>query len=342
LSSSNPELNFILTGNKTMKKALKYITITGTCLILIILAVATYIKLGLPRIPVPTDITAPVTADRVERGSYLANHVAVCMDCHSTRDWTLFSGPPLKGADLGGGGAFFGKEAGFPGSFYAPNITPFSLSGWSDGEIYRAITAGVSKDGRALFPVMPYHSYGRLDKEDIVDIIAYLRTLAPVENSVPLSQPDFPFNFIINTMPREPASVTRPSPQDPLQYGAYLVQMAGCVDCHSKREKGEIVAGSEFGGGMEFRQPAGIIRAPNITPDPETGIGSWSKQSFIRKFRQYADSTYQVSILSEHDLNSPMPWTMYGGMEEKDLEAIYDYLASLKPVKNDVQRYGKK
>ncbi len=325
-----------------MKKVLKYIAVIGSCIIALAVFAATYIKVGLPSINVPDGIDVLVTKARVDRGRYLANHVAVCMDCHSSRDWGQFSGPPLKGSKLGGGGQRFGREAGFPGNFYAPNITPYELSDWSDGEIFRAITAGVNRDGRALFPVMPYHNYGQLDKEDILDIIAYLRSLDPVKNKVPVSKADFPINFIINTMPREPVASPRPSKAERLQYGKYLVNMAGCVDCHSNREKGEIIPGSEFGGGMEFRQPAGIVRAPNITSDEETGIGSWSQEMFIRKFRQYGDSTYVPVALSKSDLNTPMPWTMYAGMDEKDLDAIYTYLVSLKPVKNTVTRYEKK
>lgn len=325
-----------------MKKVLKYIAVIGSGLIAVALFTGTYIKVGLPNIAVPAGIEVVVTKERIDRGYYLANHVAVCMDCHSTRDWSKFSGPPEEGNNPGGGGERFGREAGFPGDFYAANITPYALSGWTDGEIYRAITAGVSKNGRALFPVMPYHNYGQLDKEDILDIIAYLRSLAPVDNRVPVSTADFPFSFIINTIPKEPVPATRPFKDEPLQYGRYLVKMAGCVDCHSKREKGAIIPGSEFGGGMEFRQPSGTVRAPNITPDMETGIGPWSREMFIRKFRQYADSSYVPLILNKNDLNTPMPWTMYGGMDEKDLDAIYTYLASLKPVTNEVKRYEKK
>jgi len=325
-----------------MKKVLKYIAIIGSGLIAMALFAATYVKVCLPNIAVPAGIEVAVTKARIDRGRYLANHVAVCMDCHSTRDWGRFSGPPVKGNDPGGGGEHFGKEAGFPGDFYAPNITPYALNDWTDGEIFRAITAGVGKNGRALFPVMPYHNYGRLDKEDILDIIAYLRSLDPVENKVPASKADFPFNFIINTMPQEPVASARPFKEDKREYGKYLVRMAGCVDCHSNREKGQIIPGSEFGGGMEFRQPAGIVRAPNITPDQETGIGSWSREVFIRKFRQYTDSAYVPVMLSKSDLNTPMPWTMYGGMDEKDLDAIYTYLACLKPLRNEVKRYEQK
>ncbi len=325
-----------------MKKVFKYVMIITFAFVALLLLAGTYLKVALPDIDIPEDIKVSGLHEHVERGRYLAHHVAVCMDCHSIRDWSRFSGPPQKGALPGGGGERFGREAGFPGNFYAANITPYALSNWTDAEIFRAITAGVSKDGRALFPVMPYHNYGQLDKEDIQDIIAYLRSLAPVQSSIPLSDADFPVRFLINTMPEAPALSTRPPYASRRQYGAYLVKMAGCADCHSKRENGVIVPGSEFGGGMAFQQPAGIVRAPNITPDTETGIGSWSRELFVRKFKQYADSTYRPAYFSKNDLNTPMPWTMYSGMQETDLEAIYAYLSSLKPLKNEVNRYERR
>jgi hypothetical protein len=61
----------------------------------------------------------------------------------------------------------------------------------------------VSKDGSALFPVMPHAAYGRMDKEDVLSIIAYLRTLPAIAHEVPASVPDFPMNIIINTIPKK-------------------------------------------------------------------------------------------------------------------------------------------
>lgn len=323
-----------------MKKVIKFSVILLLVCITLLLGIGSYVKLALPDIEVPGNIKVALTPERVANGKYIANHVAVCMDCHSTRDWSHFAGP-LAG-NFGGGGEKFGKELGFPGNFYAPNITPFALKDWTDGELFRAITSGVNKDGEALFPVMPYHNYGKLDREDIYDIIAYIRTLEPVKTEVPESEADFPVNLLINTMPEKPALTQRPSADDQLQYGKYLVTMAGCGDCHGKRDKGKIIPGTEFGGGMEFAQPAGIIRSANITKDLETGIGSWTLPMFVQSFRKYRDSSYQLPALTREDINSPMPWTMYAGMTDTDLEAIYMYLNSIKPITNKVVRFEKR
>ncbi len=300
----------------------------------------TYIKVFLPNVGEPPGIKIEQTPERIERGRYLAHNVAVCMDCHSSRNWSEFAGP-LSG-NPGGGGEIFGKEMGFPGTIYASNITPYNLGNWTDGEIFRAITTGVNKNGQALFPIMPYHNYGKMDKEDIYSIIAYIRTLDPIENNTAERKLDFPLNFIVNTVPQKAEFKPKPNENDQLAYGAYLVNATGCVNCHSKRDKGTVVKGSEFGGGMEFQQSAGFVRSPNITPDKETGIGNWTKEAFVQRFKMYADSSYKSKKYTKDDLNSPMPWLMYADMKKEDLEAIYTYLQSITPISNAVNRYEKK
>jgi mono/diheme cytochrome c family protein len=321
-------------------KALKITGIIVALIVIGILAAGTYVKTALPNTGPAPDLKIETSALKVERGRYLANHVAVCMDCHSTRNWQLFAGPMAPG-NLGGGGEVFNQEMGFPGTFYAPNITPHALGTWTDGELFRAITTGVNKAGKALFPLMAYHRFGKMDQEDIYSIIAYLRTLDPVAKEVPASKADFPVSILINTMPQPAAFTKLPAESDRLSYGQYLINASGCVDCHSKTDKGKVIAGTEFGGGMEFKQPAGIIRAPNITLDPETGIGNWTRDMFVQKFKHYMDSNYVAAQLGPDDLNTPMPWSMYAGMKPADLEAIYDYLKSLKPIVHDVKRFEK-
>ena len=299
-----------------------------------------YVKSFLPNVGDAEELIVASTPERVKRGEYLANHVTVCMDCHSTRNWSQYAGP-ISG-NLGGGGEKFDHSMGFPGRIFASNITPFNLSNWTDGELYRAITTGVNKDDKALFPVMPYHNYGRMDREDIMSIIAYLRTLKPIEYTAEERQLDFPLNFIVNTIPTKAQPTTKPNESDILAYGGYLVNAAGCVDCHSKTEKGAIIPGSEFGGGMEFHQLNGVVRSPNITSDKATGIGNWSKEFFVQRFKMYQDSSYVSPVLTPNDLNTPMPWTMYAGMKESDLEAMFAYLQSLQPISNSVNRFEKK
>jgi mono/diheme cytochrome c family protein len=314
--------------------------ITGKILVglMILLGIAVvYVKTALPNTGPAPDIKIERTPARIERGKYLANHVTVCMDCHSTRDWSRYAGP-MKAGGFGGGGEAFTQEMGFPGKFFAPNITPYALGSWTDGEILRAITTGVNKNGKALFPVMAYHRFGQMDKEDVYSIIAYIRELPLVKKDIPSSEPDFPVNIIINTMPQEAAFTKLPAEKDEVAYGKYLVNATGCVDCHSRTDKGSVIPGTEFGGGMEFSSPNGILRSPNITLHKETGIGNWTKEMFVRRFKAYADSNYVSPMLNPRDVNTPMPWTMYAGMKEKDIEAIFTYLSTIKPIEHHVTK----
>ena len=148
-----------------MKKFLKLLVI----LVLVVVGAAFlfigYLVKFKPNIPLE-EVKIEYTPERIERGKYLAHSVTQCIDCHSSRDWSKFSAPPVAGTE-GKGGEAFDRSLGFPGNYYAPNLTPHHLKDWSDAELFRAITAGVSKDGSPLFPVMPYLFYGKMDKEDI-------------------------------------------------------------------------------------------------------------------------------------------------------------------------------
>ncbi len=325
-----------------MKKRLLKLVV-GLIGIVVLLAAAglTYVKLALPNVGPAPQLTLKPTAAQIEHGRYLANHVAACIDCHSTRDFTKLSGPMVTGTE-GKGGEAFVREMGFPGNFYAANITPASLGGWTDGEIFRAITTGVNRDGRALFPVMPYQSYAKMDPNDIYDIIAYLRSLKPIENTIPAAEPDFPMNFIINTIPTKAEHGKRPSPADTVAYGKYLTAFASCTDCHTPAdEKGQFLPGMDFAGGREFPLPTGTVRSANLTPHA-TGLLTMTKEAFVARFRAYAHEGYVSPGVAQNEFNTIMPWAMYGGMTEQDLGAIYTYLKTLKPVNNAVTHFTPK
>jgi mono/diheme cytochrome c family protein len=125
--------------------------------------------------------TEAMMADPVKRGEYLVT-IGHCMECHSPFE----KGRPDYGR-LGKGGRKFsaslvqGFPAGWTGSV-APNITSHPISGigaWTDTEIKRAITKGVSRDGRKLQPPMGFEYYNRMTEADLTAIVAYLRTVPP-------------------------------------------------------------------------------------------------------------------------------------------------------------------
>ncbi|HET9054967.1 MAG TPA: cytochrome C, partial [Cyclobacteriaceae bacterium] len=83
-------------------------------LILIIVGIAsllTYVKTALPNVGEMPQLTIERTPERIARGAYLAQHVMVCVDCHSQRDWSLFAGPPVAGT-YGMGGEVFDQKLG--------------------------------------------------------------------------------------------------------------------------------------------------------------------------------------------------------------------------------------
>lgn len=323
-----------------MKKLLKILGVLLLLLVVIVVSAVTYITQALPSVDVPADLRVEPTAERVERGRYLANSVCVCMDCHSNRDWNLFAAP-LKAGTFAGGGEKFDRTMQFPGEFYSKNITPFALKDWTDGEIYRAITSGVSKDGHPFFPVMPYPNYNKMATEDVYSIIAYLRSLEPLGTTAyPDSEIDFPVNLIMRTVPQPAHPVERPKPTDPT-YGEYVTNAAACVECHTHTEKGKKI-GEPFAGGFAFNFPNGsVLRSPNITPHPTDGIGAWDKATFIARFKMYADSSYVPPPVdwAAGDFQTVMPWMMYASMSEADLGAIYDYLHALPPVTGKVEKW---
>ena len=292
----------------------------------------------LPDVGDAPDIEVSKEPNNVERGRYLANSVAVCMDCHAVRDWSLFTGPPTPGT-LGRGGEEFNREMGLLGVYYSKNLTPYGLQDWTDGEIFRAITTGVSKDGNALFPIMPHPNYGRSDKNDIYDIIAYLRSLDPIEYTPPLSVSDVPMNFIINTIPKEANFTTRPDISDQIAYGKYMLTLASCGDCHTPFENGEYDMSHFLAGGRKFLFPGATLTTANLTPDKETGLGNWTEEIFVQRFKQYQDSSYVVPKVKSGDFMTIMPWIMYSTMEEEDLKAIFAYLQNLEPISHEVETF---
>ena len=274
-----------------------------------------------------------------ERGKYLVTNVAVCIDCHSTRNMNVFSGPVIPGSE-GKGGERFGPELGLPGEVYAKNITPAALKDWTDAEIIRALTEGINKSGDTLFPLMPYMAYSRLPKQDVLDIVAYIRTLAPIENSVPPRKLFIPVSAAVPPLP--PVDLDKnpvPDPSDPVKYGSYLFTTAACSDCHTPREKGAPDFTRLVAGGNKFSYEGFTVVSPNITPDSSTGIGSWSEEMFLQKFKQSAERAAKGEIAGK--ANSVMPWSFYAGMKESDLKAIYAFLRSIKPINNKIEKWPK-
>ncbi len=289
-----------------------------------------------------TELTAPSDSASIEWGKEIFTYRSHCWTCHQAQfsaEYTTPSGGMLF--DLTEIGPGFGK-------WYSRNLTPdmeTGLGGWTDGEIVRALREGLRKDGTPLFPVMPIDWYHGMADDDALAVVAYLRTLPPVEHKVPERQPSFPAKalFTFGVMGPKPA-VTKPIVAPPrgvtAEYGKYLSNnLADCADCHTPRDLqdghffvDQMFAGSSFpfGGGDEG--PI-LAHARNISPDVETGIGSWSEEDFLAAVTtgMRPDSTVLAPI---------MPYSLYKFWDEDDLRAIYAYLKSIPAVSRTTPAVG--
>lgn len=298
-----------------------------------------FLVLKSPEAAAPASLKVEATSQRLERGKYLFESVADCAGCHSPRNPEKFAMMPTPEGT--GSGFEFPKELGFPGKIVAPNLTPDPETGlgkWSDGEKIRAIREGISKDGRALFPFMPYPHFATMSDEDLYSLVAYINTLAPVKRAMPRTELDFPVKYLINFAPKPvTAKVSAPDRSDKVKYGAYLVRMANCIECHSQLDKGEVVKGLEYAGGHEFPIGNLLVRSANITPDEETGIGKWSEDRFLKKFKGFANLTYENAPRTTQANFTLMPWYGYSQLTDDDLKAIYAFLRTVAPVRNPVE-----
>jgi mono/diheme cytochrome c family protein len=324
-----------------MKTLLKIVLVLVVLVVIAAGAGVAYLYAAYPNVPPAENITVVATPEKIARGEYLSKHVSGCVECHAVRDFTKYAGPVVEGT-RGRGGDSFGDPDTALRVLVSKNITPAGIGSWSDGELIRAFTTGVNKDGEALFPIMPYYKYARLSREDVESIVAYVRTLKPIEYTAPARELGMPLPLIVRTMPRPAEFRPIPAKTDRVAYGEYMTNAAACADCHTPQDdQGQPLPGKEFAGGFEFKLPGGgVVRSANITPDADSGIGTWNEQQFIDKFKAFENAPQRELTPAERRENTIMPWTAYAGMTTEDLGAIYTYLRSLKPVLNRVTKHN--
>ena len=299
-----------------------------------------YLFAKYPDVPAAENVTVQSTPEKIARGEYLAKHVTGCVVCHAQVDTTKFAHPVID-ATSGAGGQNFGDETTAVRVLYSRNITPAGIGTWSDGELIRAFTSGVDKNGEALFPIMPYLRYGKLSREDVESIVAYVRTLKPVEYTAPARELGMPLPIVVRTIPTAASLRPIPATSDRVAYGEYMTNASACGDCHTPADnQGQPIPGRDYAGGFEFKLPGGgVVRSANLTPDADSGIGTWTEDQFVDKFKVFDGVPARALTPQEQRENTVMPWSGYAGMTREDLAAIYTYLRSLKPVLNRVQKH---
>jgi mono/diheme cytochrome c family protein len=207
---------------------------------------------------------------QIERGRYLV-HAGGCITCHTEKSDDAV---PLSGG--------YALESPF-GTSYVPNITPdekTGIGGWSDDDFVRAFHDGVNPDGDAYFPAFPYTSYTGMTREDLLAIKAYLFSLDPVEKQVP--QHDMPVFMSTRLAARAwqvryfGAARFVPDETESTEWnrGAYLVRhLWHCGECHTPRGRlGALQHDKALSGNPDGADGESV---PNITADPEHGIGRW-------------------------------------------------------------------
>lgn len=262
-----------------------------------------------------------ISPDLLERGRYLGEVVAVCGACHDS------FGPgmrPIPGMALAGGRVF---EA--PGMrAVVPNITQDRETGignWTDAQIAAAMRRGHRPDGSLIGPPMPVDAYSGLSDRDLAGLIAWLRTIRPVRHVISERS-----HYAEALLPHEPEVTSVPDPpmDDPVERGRYIaVNVAHCMDCHSAQlSVGRADPNGRGARGVVLEGPWGAVQAPNISSDPDHGIGRWSDEQ-IR-----AAITRGVSADGRR-LAAPMAGRapIWAQMAPDDLKSIIAYLRSLPP-----------
>jgi cytochrome c553 len=250
----------------------------------------------------PAPIVIPTDSASIERGRHLGTAITKCVECH--------------GEDLGG----VAMDLGPMGTFPAANLT--SGRGGrqrSDADWVRAIHHGVGDSGRALvfMPALPYSSLG---PADLGAIIAWVKSMPPVDRELPPLKLGPIGRMMIATRPGRlvpavainhtasfPADLT---PAPTAEYGRYITVVGGCTYCH----------GDDLAGGIK-EGPPGTPASADLRPDGPTA--RWSETDFITALRTGNRPDGSA-------LNPFMPWQATRLMTDEEIRAVWLYLRSLK------------
>lgn len=246
----------------------------------------------------------------LERGEHLVT--VLCTGCH--------------GSDLAGT-PFFQDDA--LGSVPSANLTSGAggvAAQYDDEGWVRAIRHGVGYDDQALF-IMPSRDFYHMSDQDLGAVIAYVKSLPPVENELgpkeltPLARiliAAGAFGDVINAekIDHSGPRPTYPTKEASAAYGDYLSKLVGCTTCH----------GENMAGGKD-PDPA-APPAPNITPGGE--MQNWSEADFF--------TAMQTGVTpSGRELSDFMPWQSLAQMNDTELQAIWLYLQSLPTLPDNPQ-----
>ncbi len=259
--------------------------------------------------------------DQIEKGRYLTT-VADCFACHTVPN----VGKPFAGARP--------IETPF-GAITSPNITPDDDTGigaWTDEQFDNAVRKGVSPDGSRLYPAMPYPSYTRMSRDDVLAIRAYLKTVEPVHQPVKSNTLPFPFNIRLAMRAWDALYFTegefQPDSRQSAAWnrGAYLVQGPGhCTACHTPKS---LLGGDKTSDNLRGFNVQDWF-APDITGNGAHGLGQWTEADISTYLKTgHNRITAAIGPMAEEVANSTSHY------KDSDLDAIATYLKSL-PERQD-------
>ena len=269
--------------------------------------------------------------DLVARGQYIFAVAGGCA-CHTVPKETPHAG---------------GRAFPIPfGTVYSTNITQdkeTGLGAWTDQQIIDAIVKGIRRDGSRSLPVMPYEKYSGMAQEDLKALVAYLRTLKPVKKPTPELKTKLPFvrslgtGMYLKVFGRFSAAPAQ-APKGGIERGRSLVDHVSlCGDCHTPRNSSGVPKGSFYmAGAGQDTGPLGE-GVPNITPDKETGIGSWKREEIAELLISGTKPDFDnVQGLMYEVIQGTSGG--YKDMTKEDALAIADYVKSIPAIANKISK----
>jgi mono/diheme cytochrome c family protein len=271
------------------------------------------------------------TPAEVARGKYIFGATGGC-GCHTES----------KGPVNAGGRKYDGPY----GTVYSANITPdikTGIGGWTDEQIITAIRLGRRPNGERLVPVHPFISFNGMANEDLKALVAFLRTVPPVNRTntpKKITVPMFDSVFLPAWLMAFAAKETPPpaAPVSGVARGEYLVHaVAHCGECHTPRSAMTMaVDNSRFLAGNPKKTGPEGQATPNITPDKATGLGDWTEAQIVTYLGtgNRPDGDVAGGLMEEM-----IQGTLAGlkDLTKADLQAIARYLKSIPAVKNKIE-----
>ena len=261
----------------------------------------------------------PANSDLIKRGDYLVNGILTCGNCHTPK------GPQGDIMDKAYSGGLSWDEPPF--KVTAPNITQDKETGignYTDAELKQVLRKGIKRNGVPVAMIMPSGFYEIMTDQDLDAVIAYLKTIKPIKNTVPDPVYKIPQGHPIPPGGDKPFTDVMMS--DTVKKGFYLVTIAHCMECHTPMgPRGHEFTTKLGAGGFEFPGPWGVSVSRNITSSKTKGIGAWSDDEIKRA----------ITTGTSRDggkLKPPMGYHYYATVTPDDLNAIVAYLRTVPAV----------